>query len=579
MGGYTTLNKLIRTHVKWASFRAGSQASRAWLLGSALVAAIGGCSTGMSGSPDTILAQVNGEPVTVELLEEAFSASHQGHTALLAGPGVVRELLQKVIDKQLLLQEARRIDLDHDPEIEHVVEGLRAKRASEQFYRAKIAGDRAISQEAIAEAHKRTGDRIQARQILVESRAAAEKALDRITTGADFAAVAIEISQADTAAKGGYLGIVRWGQLGPEVEENLWSLQPGELGKPFETKDGWNLLSVSERQSGTLPPLEKVTPQIRATLEKRESSRRAEILFQALSSRWRPRIDEAALRALLNARDPKQLSSNAALAAIGDDRVTVAQMLPRLDLDRLHKLAEPIALRALKNLLEEDIFRILIRKQALAEGYGEKPEIAKEVETVRNDLAVDRLLDRVAFAKIDAGDDDAQTYWRGHEIKFTEPEAVKLSLMLVESESEAQQALKDIQAGADFAGYARKMSKHRPTAELGGQIGWVERGRLQPELEKPAFSLPAGKFGAAKVEGGIMVIWVEARKAARLKPFGEVKEEAKQLVIREKAQATLKLWITKLREAAVIEIDDQAVERAVTAYEKRVRQKAAQKQG
>jgi hypothetical protein len=49
--------------------------------------------------------------------------------------------------------------------------------------------------------------------------------------------------------------------------------------------------------------------------------------------------------------------------------------------------------------------------------------------------------------------------------------------------------------------------------------------------------------------------------------------------LQEKARATLKTWLTKLRAASNIQIDEGAIDRAAAAYEEKVRQKAEPKHG
>jgi peptidyl-prolyl cis-trans isomerase C len=545
----------------------------------ALAVAMGACAAVQpDASPENVLAYVNGEPVTIEVVEASFSESHQGHSAFLAGQGAVRQLLEKVIDKQLLLQEANRLGFDHDPQIEHAVERLRAARASEKFYRAEVTQKVSISEKAIAEAHQRMDDRFQARHILVDSREAAEGALGRIRAGAEFGAVALELSHANTAPKGGYLGVIRFGQLEPELEDHLWPLQSGEISDPFETSEGWNLLYISERKSVPSVALEKLRSQILGILTKRETKRRQDVLLRELESRWQPQIDESALRALVTATDKRALAADAPVVMLGNEKITIGQILPRMDFDKLQKLSDPIALRAIRTMLNADVLGLLIRKEALAQGYGQRPEIEKECGALREKMAVELLLDRVAFAKLDAGEEEAQAYWQNHSEKFTEPAAAKLGVIFTTAETEARQLLTDLQAGADFAVLARKRSEHRASADLGGDLGWVNKGRLQPEIEKVAFSLKPGEFGIAQLEAGHMLIHLEATRPERLKTFGEAKQQAKELALQEKARATLKLWVTKLREASVIEIDESAIRRAAAAYEEKVRQKAGQTQ-
>ncbi len=71
----------------------------------------------------------------------------------------------------------------------------------------------------------------------------------RIQGGDDFAELARGHSN-DTvsAADGGDLGWVSPGELVPEFEEVMNSLNPGEVSEPFQTQFGWHIVQVLERR-------------------------------------------------------------------------------------------------------------------------------------------------------------------------------------------------------------------------------------------------------------------------------------------------------------------------------------------
>jgi peptidyl-prolyl cis-trans isomerase C len=112
--------------------------SVACLLAAAFAALLSACAGKTIGPEETPLAYVNGEAVTARDIEEGFESSHRGHTALLAGKGVVREFLDRSIDRRLLVQEARRIGLEEDPEIREAVKALVAERARTQLYEDEV---------------------------------------------------------------------------------------------------------------------------------------------------------------------------------------------------------------------------------------------------------------------------------------------------------------------------------------------------------------------------------------------------------------------------------------------------------
>ncbi|MCD6520940.1 MAG: peptidylprolyl isomerase [Anaerolineae bacterium] len=93
-----------------------------------------------------------------------------------------------------------------------------------------------------------TAEQIHARHILLESKEDAEKALERLKNGEDFAQVAKEMST-DTATKdnGGDLGWFPRGVMDPDFEQAAFALEPGETSGIVETKYGYHIIHVDEK--------------------------------------------------------------------------------------------------------------------------------------------------------------------------------------------------------------------------------------------------------------------------------------------------------------------------------------------
>lgn len=73
-------------------------------------------------------------------------------------------------------------------------------------------------------------------------------------------------------------------------------------------------------------------------------------------------------------------------------------------------------------------------------------------------------------------------------------EQVKLSAILLDTDTEANDVSSKLQSGGDFAALAKEFSKDDATKDKGGDMGWVSRG-LYPDLEAAAFSLSVGTPG------------------------------------------------------------------------------------
>ncbi|HJR27166.1 MAG TPA: peptidylprolyl isomerase [Pseudomonas sp.] len=82
-----------------------------------------------------------------------------------------------------------------------------------------------------------------------------------------FAELAVKYSACPSKAQGGSLGQISKGQTVPELERQLFTLAPGLVGKPLESRYGWHVVSVDQRIEGMPLPYEVVSTAIRTQLQ------------------------------------------------------------------------------------------------------------------------------------------------------------------------------------------------------------------------------------------------------------------------------------------------------------------------
>lgn len=88
----------------------------------------------------------------------------------------------------------------------------------------------------------------------------------------------------------------------------------------------------------------------------------------------------------------------------------------------------------------------------------------------------------------------------------------RASHILVKTEQQAQQIMKRLSDGEDFAAVAKRFSGC-PSGKNGGDLGWFGKGMMVPEFEKAAFEEEVGKVvGPIKTQFGYHVIKVTGRK-------------------------------------------------------------------
>jgi peptidyl-prolyl cis-trans isomerase D len=131
---------------------------------------------------------------------------------------------------------------------------------------------------------------------------------------------------------------------------------------------------------------------------------------------------------------------------------------------------------------------------------------------------------------------DLRKQYDANRDNFRTPERVRVRHILVKTmdkpkeedeklKKKAEDLLKQIRGGADFAELAKKNSEDTVSAAKGGDLDWVQRGQMVKPFEDAAFSLkPKQISDVIKTEFGYHVVEVTAKEEARMKPFEEVRE-------------------------------------------------------
>jgi peptidyl-prolyl cis-trans isomerase D len=138
---------------------------------------------------------------------------------------------------------------------------------------------------------------------------------------------------------------------------------------------------------------------------------------------------------------------------------------------------------------------------------------------------------------ISVSDDQLRKTYQDNVERYRTPDRVKARHILIKTmdkpaneaaalEAKANDLLKQIRGGADFAELAKKNSDDTGSAIKGGDLDWVVRGQTVPEFEKTLFSLkPKEVSGVVKTQYGFHIIQALEKENAHVKPFDEVKSE------------------------------------------------------
>jgi peptidyl-prolyl cis-trans isomerase SurA len=257
-------------------------------------------------------------PLLAEVARMPEAAKRAARAAALR-----REVLERLIDDELILQQAAELKLtvtseQVDSSIEEIKrqnnidddqlrEALRAQGMSMAAYRADLkkqllrfrviniaVGSRVtISDDDVKtyyDRHMKDGANVQVRAshifiaipenadsaVVAEKQAQAKKLLDRALAGEDFAKLAREASDDPaTRAEGGDLGYFGKDMLPKAIEEMVFAMKIGDVRGPVRADRGFHVIKLVDRKTKDPKPLDEVKDDVRMQLRQKEMERQS----------------------------------------------------------------------------------------------------------------------------------------------------------------------------------------------------------------------------------------------------------------------------------------------------------------
>ena len=140
-------------------------------------------------------------------------------------------------------------------------------------------------------------DKVHARHILVKlpkdaddaTKAAMKNKIEvvqqKLKEGGDFAELAKEYSDCPSKEKGGDLGSFGKGRMVKPFETVAFSLEPGTVSDIVETRFGFHIIEVLDKEQGRVKPLDEVSAQISSSLANKSKNDATKAYLQQLKDK------------------------------------------------------------------------------------------------------------------------------------------------------------------------------------------------------------------------------------------------------------------------------------------------------
>jgi len=210
-------------------------------------------------------------------------------------------------------------------------------------------------------------------------------------------------------------------------------------------------------------------------------------------------------------------------------------------------------------VLDQMISEKLLIQETKNMGLEEDKDVLEQIKKMTEQILVQALIEREILNKVKVNDEEVLEYYEQNKDSFTEKEQVHLYNILLETEEEAQNVLEQLKAGEDFSEIAIEKSTG-PSAAQGGDLGYLAKGTIIPEIEEVVFALELEELSEViKTDFGFHILKITEKKPESVKTLEEVKEDIIQTLLPDKQKEAFENLLEELKGKAEIEINEEAL--------------------
>lgn len=176
-------------------------------------------------------------------------------------------LLNRMIDEELIMREAQKLNLLDDEEYKFKVETYKRELLVDLYLR-KLLEEKNTEEnqkkyyEEAKDSYARP-DMVRISVISVGTEEEAKEILKKAREGNDFAELAKKHSKGPFASKGGDFGYRKRESLKKEIADTAFSMKIGEISEPVKASDGgYHIIKLVDKKEAGIPPFDEVKDKV-----------------------------------------------------------------------------------------------------------------------------------------------------------------------------------------------------------------------------------------------------------------------------------------------------------------------------
>ncbi len=508
------------------------------------------------------VAMINDEPITLDEFNLEVSSLRASKSAEGKKDGD-SELLRRLINTKLIIQEARKIGLDELDEVKNMVDVFSRVTLRELLAERQLKDVKAEPKE-VEKIYKESVKEWKIKSVLFEKEDAAKKMEEEIKEGRSFDEVA-QKAVSDGTAKGGaestYMGRK---ELLPGVAETVSNMSVGSVSSIVPVGSGFAILKVEDTRYPENPEAKEIAKRQALTLKKRgvlENYNNALIKkYVKLNKKVLDEID-------FEAKEPgfqELLEDKRVIAEIqGENPITVGDLTDGVRQQLYHGVERAIESKRLNerktSVLDEMLYKRVFRKEALRLGIDKTKVYKNRVKEYENSVIFGAFIQKAVRPDIKLKEEELKTYYNDHVKEYTMPEMIKMNSLVFAKREFAEKTLEKLRKGTDFQWLMEnaegQVDKSNSKDVLNFEGKFLTANDLPEGVRKSISGAKPGDFRLYESpEGYFYAVAIQDVIPAKPQPYAETREAIAKILYNEKLNEAVEEWAEKLRAVSDVKV-------------------------
>ena len=206
-----------------------------------------------------------------------------------------------------------------------------------------------------------------------------------------------------------------------------------------------------------------------------------------------------------------------------------------------------------------------IKKQYLIDDAELKAKLKEDnisyddfIAGIRSNVVKGRLLARVISPEVNVTEKDLRQYYDKHKDEFVDEE-YRLQQIFVSGQRDGQKRVTEaynlLQEGKSFESVAKDYSDDTKSASAGGDIGYVKKVDLIPQLRAAVVFLTPGVYSSIiTTPYGFHILKLVEKKKGEMLTFEMARDSIHEKIVQAESEKRYKDYVGKLRKGSYIEV-------------------------